>query len=132
MKKEVSRGLEISFVIHFIADTLFALPLMIAPEPFLTLLGWQMVDPIAARLVGAALLGIGIESLLGRKGSPDSFKAMLNLKIIWSFSAIIGFITDLLLRVHDNPPAVYLFLGIFTAFNILWIYWRKQLGKGED
>ena len=51
------------FVVHFVADIVFALPLFLAPQWTLTLLGWRAVDPIATRLVAAALFGIGIQSL---------------------------------------------------------------------
>ena len=61
------------FVVHFIADILFALPMFIIPVQFFTILGWQVVDPIATRMVAAALFGIGIESLLSRNASKESF-----------------------------------------------------------
>jgi hypothetical protein len=48
------------FVIHFVADVLFAVPLFFFPETTLSLLGWTDVDPAATRLVAAALFGIGI------------------------------------------------------------------------
>ena len=70
------------FVVHFVADVLFAVPLFLAPRAFLGALGWTAVDPVATRLVAAALFGIGIQSLLGRDESPATFRAMLNLKII--------------------------------------------------
>ena len=50
------------FVIHFVVDLIFGIPLMIAPVETLSLLGWETVDPFMSRLVGAALLGIGIET----------------------------------------------------------------------
>ena len=124
---DIKKGLRFWFILHFIADAVFALPLMITPIYFLTFLGWQSVDPVSTRLVAAALFGIGIESFLGRNSELGSFKTMLNLKIIWSATAILGFIINLLTGVQGNPPAVWAFLGIFTCFNILWIFWRKQI-----
>ncbi len=56
----VSKNLRTWFVIHFVADYLFALPLLIAPTWLLNLFGWQSIDPFTARLVGAALIGIFI------------------------------------------------------------------------
>ena len=124
---DIKKGLRFWFTVHFAADTAIAIPLMIFPTSFLTFLGWQTVDPVSARLVAAALFGIGIESLLGRNAETESFETMLNLKIIWSIAAIAGFIINLATNVQGNPPAVWAFLGIFTAFNLLWIYWRKQI-----
>ena len=71
------------FVIHFVTDMLFAIPLLLAPVFTMTLFGWTTIDPATTRLVGAALLAIGIESYLGRNASAAVFEAMLNLKIIW-------------------------------------------------
>ncbi len=89
-EKQVPSSLRVWFVIHFAVDMLFAIPLLFFPEILMPLLGWKVVDPITSRLVGAALLGIGGESLLSRKASRDVFTAMLNLKIIWAIGAVVG------------------------------------------
>ena len=77
------------------------------------------------RLVAAALFGIGIESLFGRNSSRESFKAMLNLKIIWS----LGVVGGLLLSLGQSSAdcIVWVILFTFVAFNILWVYWRIRL-----
>ncbi|MCD4719061.1 MAG: hypothetical protein K8S13_04275 [Desulfobacula sp.] len=38
------------FTIHFAVDVLFAIPLFFFPVVFLTLLGWQSIDPFATRI----------------------------------------------------------------------------------
>ena len=76
----VPSSLRCWFVVHFVADIAFALPLFLAPQWTLTLLGWRAVDPIATRLVAAALFGIGIQSLLGRDEDAATFRALLNLR----------------------------------------------------
>ena len=78
------------FIIHFAVDVLFALPLFFFPVVFLTFLGWHSIDPFATRIVAAALFGIGIESFIGRNATAQTFKNMLNLKIIWSGTTILG------------------------------------------
>ncbi|MBN2503224.1 MAG: hypothetical protein JXB38_20775 [Anaerolineales bacterium] len=115
------------FVVHFIADLLFAVPMMLIPEQFLSWLGWQTIDPIATRLVAAALFGIGIESWLGRNASLDTFKNMLNLKIIWSLGAVVGIGVSLIGGAQGSPLMGWLVFTIFLAFNILWVYWRVKL-----
>ena len=126
---EIPKTLKVWFVIHFIADTLFAVPLFIAPVFLLKLLNWQIIDPLMARMVAAALFGIGIESLLCIKLGKDAFIAMLNLKIIWSFAAITGFTIGLIQGLFGYPAVGIGLLLIFTGFNILWIYWRLYLKK---
>lgn len=125
--QEVPRALRIWFTIHFAADILFALPLLIAPVAFLSALGWNVVDPLTARMVAAALFGIGTESLLSRNSSKESFRTMLRLKIIWSAAALTGLLIGLISGLFGIwLVGVSLFL-IFFLFNILWIYWFVRL-----
>lgn len=109
------------FVVHFAADITFALPLFLAPQWTLTLLGWRTVDPIATRLVAAALFGIGIQSLLGRGEDAATFRALLNLKIIWSSAATVGIVWS---QLEGGPPFGWVFAAIFAAFNLLWVRYR--------
>ena len=125
----ISNGLRIWFVIHFVIDMIFAIPLLIAPVAFLTFLGWTAVDPYAARLVGAALAGIGIESFLGRNAGVEAFQGMLNLKIIWSATAIIGIL--LTMASGYQPWGAWLMLAAFLIFNIIWVYYRLRLRQNS-
>jgi len=112
------------FVIHFVADMLTGLPLLFIPEIVMPLLGWQNIDPIATRVVGAALMGIGIESWLGRNAGIEVYRAMLNLKVIWSSSAIVGISLGLF---NGGAKAGWLFLLVFVVFWFVWIYYWKTL-----
>ena len=124
--QEVPKALRTWFVIHFWADILFALPLLVAPDAFLRLLGWEMTDPFTARLVGAALIGIGVESLLGRNATAKSFLTMLRLKVLWSGTAVLGILASML---QGAPPLGWAIFGIFVAFNGLWTYWYLRLSR---
>jgi hypothetical protein len=124
---EVPGSLRKWFVFHFVADYVFAIPLFIAPVWFLELFGWPCVDPIAARLVAAALFGIGGESLLGRNGDLDSFRTMLRMKVIWSATATVGIGIAML---EGAPSGGWLFFGTFLIFNVLWTtYWLRLRAK---
>ena len=120
----VPKGLRTWFIIHFIADYLFGIPLLIAPIWTMTFFGWASIDPATTRLVGAALLGIGGESFLGRDASVETYRAMLNLKIIWSLGAIFSIAAAV---VQDAPPITWLLLIIFLIFSITWIYYRMKI-----
>ena len=121
----VPKGLRLWFVVHFIVDVIFAIPLFLSPKETLQFFGWTQIDPLATRLVGAALMGIGIESLLGRNASVDAFRAMLNLKIIWSLSAVFGITLSMI--QGGPPPFGWAVLAIFGSFSILWISYRFRL-----
>jgi hypothetical protein len=122
----VPRALSRWFVFHFWADLVFAVPLFVAPRWFLGLFGWTEFDPIAARIVAAALFGIGIQSLIGRGESPETFRAMLNLKVIWSGSATLGIALSVL---QGGPPGGWLFVAIFGGFHALWLTWWLRLRR---
>ena len=112
------------FVVHFVLDVVAALPLFVAPTQLLGWLGWPAVDPIATRLVAAALFGIGIESYLGRNAGVEAFRGMLNLKIIWSSTAAIGVLWS---QLDGGPVAGWGVFGIFASFNVLWVRYRLAL-----
>ncbi len=120
----VPKALRFWFIVHFWADIVFAVPLLLVPVQMLTAFGWTVVDPLSARLVGAALIGIGVESLLGRNASLDSFRTMLRLKVLWSLSCNFGIALTIW---QGAPAAAWLFQGIFVFFSSLWIYWAVRL-----
>ena len=122
--KEVSNSLRTWFVIHFVADMLYGIPLLIFPELVMPMLGWSTIDPISSRVVGAALMGIGIESYLGRNASIEVFRAMLNLKVIWSSSAILGIGLGIWM---GGAKAGWLFMVIFVIFWFVWVYYWRRL-----
>ena len=124
ISRDVPKSLRVWFVIHFVIDIIIAIPMLLVPELLMPLMGWSVVDPITSRLVGAALLAIGVESFLGRNASRDVFKAMLNLKILWASGAILGIGLGL---VAGGPPIGWIFLVIFAAFLGLWAYYRVKL-----
>ena len=123
----VPQALKTWFVIHFLVDMAFAVPLMLAPGWMLSLGGWQSTDPFTARLVAAALFGIGIASFLGRDSGVESCRGMLNLKIIWSLGAVSGIALSLLQGAQTRPWFAWVILVIFVFFNFVWVFWRHRL-----
>lgn len=115
------------FVVHFVVDILIAIPLFFVPEYFLSILGWNSIDPLMSRLVASALFGIGGISLIARNSSKETFKILLNLKIIWSLCAITGFVISIL--SSNYPDIVWLFLLLFVIFSFNWIYHRIRIEK---
>ena len=121
----VPKSLRVWFVVHFCVDMLAGVPLLVAPVAFLSALGWNTVDPVMTRLVGAALMGIGIESYLGRNAGVEAFQGMLNLKIIWSGAAVLGLLATVV--TGHGPWTVWVVVALFAAFNGLWIWYRLRL-----
>lgn len=126
MSNSLHTNLRRWFVIHFMMDVIFAIPLLLFPVQILTYFGWEVIDPLTTRLVGAALIGIGVESFLGRNAGMESFQGMLRLKILWSLSANIGIAVSI---AEGAPKIAWLFQIVFILFSILWIYYKFQLDK---
>jgi len=117
------------FVLHCVVDLIVALPIFVAPREVLGLLGWQGVDPFSARLVAAALFGIGVESWLGRNACRESFRGMLQLKIIWSGFAAVGLAWSAIEGGLNYPWIGWLLVAVFAAFHTIWWYWRIRLER---
>jgi hypothetical protein len=122
----VPAALRTWFVVHFVADLAFAIPLFVAPRALLTFLGWHEVDPLATRMIAAALFGIGIQSFLGRNEGVEGFRGMLSLKVIWSSTATLGILLSI---AQGAAPMAWAFAGIFAGFCGVWSYWRLRLRR---
>ncbi|HLD80050.1 MAG TPA: hypothetical protein VJA18_05825 [Candidatus Nanoarchaeia archaeon] len=122
--KQVTSSLRTWFVIHFVVDYLFAIPLFVAPAWFLSLFGFTVVEPVTARLVAAALFAIGSISLLSSNESANTYKTLLKLKIIWSVSAIAGLLVSLW---QGAPVLLWLIVIVFALFCGIWIYYLNKL-----
>lgn len=112
------------FIFHFIVDYLFAVPLMIAPKATMALLGWESSEPVATRLVAAALMGIGGISFIARNADIDTYKHMLTMKLLWSIAAVLGLAISL---AEGAPAATAGFFAIFAVFFCVWLFYRVKL-----
>ncbi len=126
-EKAVPAALRWWFELHCVVDLIVAVPLFVAPREVLGLLGWQAVDPFVTRLAAAAFFGIGIESWLGRNAGRESFRGMLQLKIIWSGFATVGLAWSVIEGGLNYPWLGWAMVGIFAVFHALWWYWRLRL-----
>jgi|SRR3989338_4199530 len=122
--KEVPYSLRRWFIVHFVVDIIFGVPLLLFPIWTMELLGFSGVEVVTVRLVGAALLGIGGVSLWVRSEKREVFLALLRLKLLWSGSAVIG----LLLSIREGAPVVtWGVVVIFGLFFWLWGYYYKNM-----
>ena len=119
-------GLRTAFLVHSIIDLAIAVPLMVSPQKSLEAVGWDdPVDPVATRLVAAALLA-GSRSAFKKIDSIESYKSILEIKLIWSTAAIIGLIWSI---KQGASPKAYFPLGAFGIFWGIWNYWRWKLSR---
>jgi|AP45_3_1055517.scaffolds.fasta_scaffold12418_2 hypothetical protein len=76
-KQEVPNSLRNWLVFHFYVDYAFAIPFFFVPETTAEILGYDPLDPLAARIVAAALFGIGYSSLLASKFDLEAMRTKL-------------------------------------------------------
>lgn len=123
-KKDVPSSLRIWFIIHFFADIIFAIPLILFSAWTLSFFGFNGDDTLIARFFGASLVAIGSTSLIVRNASLEVYDSMLTLKILFSGSAIVGIIISI---IDGAPKSAWLFLIIFSIFFLIWSYYKRQL-----
>jgi hypothetical protein len=106
-------------VAHAAACLVAAAALFFVPEVVLRRLGWTAVDPITARLAGAALLAIGGQSLLVRKAGVETYRTMLSFLVIWSLAAALGLFVGV---GEAAPDAAWALLSVFVVFAGVWVH----------
>jgi len=116
---DVPPSLRTWFVVDAVFDFLAAAPLLAAPELMLRRLGWTCVDPISARLVGAAMLANAAATFAGRAAGVETYRALLRGKLIW---CVAGAASMFIAVGQGAPSAAWLFLSMFVAFAGVWLH----------
>ena len=112
------------FFFHFIIDFIIALPLMFVPVAAMSFFGWINPEPVATRLVAAALIGIGGISLIAKNADAAVYRHMLTMKLLWSGAAVFG----LAISIMEGAPFItWVFLLIFAVFFGIWLFFRMRI-----
>ncbi|HSZ82632.1 MAG TPA: hypothetical protein VLA14_10130 [Polyangia bacterium] len=116
---DVAPSLRTWFVVDAVVDFLAAAPLLAAPGLVLRQLGWACVDPISARLVGAAMLANAAATFAARAAGVETYRALLRGKLIW---CVAGAASMFVAVGAGAPSAAWLFLSTFVAFAGVWLH----------
>ncbi len=116
---DVPPSLRSWFIVDAVVDFLAAAPLLAAPELVLRRLGWTCVDPISARLVGAAMLANAAATFASRAAGVETYRALLRGKLIW---CVAGAASMFIAVGAGAPSAAWLFLSMFVAFAGVWLH----------
>jgi hypothetical protein len=120
----IPNSLKMWFIIHFIIDTIFAIPLIFFPSWIIGLFGLPSSEAVMARLVGAALIGIGGASFFSYKGTKENYDILLTLKLLWSSTAILGLLLSV---ISGAPNTIWLIIVMFTIFFFIWLYYKYRI-----
>jgi hypothetical protein len=116
---DVPPSLRTWFVVDAVVDFLAAAPLLAAPALVLRRLGWTCVDPISARLVGAAMLANAAATFAARAANVETYRALLRGKLIWCAAGAASMFVAI---GGGAPSAAWLFLSMFVAFAGVWLH----------
>jgi hypothetical protein len=116
---DVPPALRTWFLVDAVVDFLAAAPLLAAPGLLLRQLGWTCVDPISARLVGAAMLANAAATFASRAAGVETYRALLRGKLIW---CVAGAASMFVAVGAGAPSAAWLFLSAFVAFAGIWLH----------
>jgi hypothetical protein len=129
MKKEgtMSKGLRLTFLVHAVVAVLSGLLLLVIPGRFLLFIGWAPIDPIASRLLGAALLALAWSSFRGWRAVEWGQVAILvELEVVFTVLACVGLLRHLLFGWWPLVP--WLVFAVFALFAAAWIF---SLARGR-
>ena len=84
MEKKISNGLKYMFLFHFIVGVVFGLTYLLIPDTWANMVQWPLKETFPYRLLGAALIGIGVSSWLAFKNKIwESVKIVVIMEIVW-------------------------------------------------
>lgn len=120
MVKELQKGLQIVFLIHFILGIILGIIFLFIPETYCTLVGVNMTDYGVLRLIGAASLALGGSSFLAYNSKDwEKAKLLVQTDLIWLVSAIVGLVWWL---IESGPVVTWWIFGMFVVFLGVFIY----------
>jgi len=124
MEKSISSGLRTTFLIHAIVGLVLGLAYLLIPDMVGGMLNWDMSDP-AYRLLGAALLALGVSSWLAYKaGVWGEVKIVVQLEIVWTALGALVALWGLLTGVF--PPIVWANFALLAIFAIAFGYFYTR------
>jgi hypothetical protein len=115
----MSKALKYTFLVHAIVAVILGAPLLLAPGRFLGMFGWEPVDPLLSRLLGAVLLALAWSSWQGWRATERS-KVILLLEIEAIFTVLgsAGLLRHLLIAWY--PWYVWTMFAVLAAFAVAW------------
>jgi uncharacterized membrane protein HdeD (DUF308 family) len=148
MEKPLSDRLRTSFLVHGIISVILGIALFLVPGRTLTFLGWVpetvtvtdmgisapgtiFVDPVLARLLGAALLALAWSSFRGwRAHKWSEVEIVVQLEAVLCVLGVVAFVAGFILMDRPMPSIGYVFMLILALFSVVW---GLALGrKSED
>ena len=119
----MSKALKNTFLIHAVVAAVFGALLLALPGHFLGGFGWQPVDPILSRVLGAALLALAWSSYRGFQAKERAqVSTLVEAEAVFTVLGVLGVLRHLLFAGYPWP--VWLLFAVLALFAIAWLYFQ--------
>ena len=106
-------------VLHFIVALVFGVLLLVLAGRFARWVNWGPYDPTLAKMLGAALFGLSIGSLLAAR-DPLKHRVIVQMEIVYAFVASVAVLYRLVRYSSTTPHFAWVPFAVTTAFFVLF------------
>ena len=117
----MSKSLNYTFLIHAIVSLVYGVLMLVIPGRFLGLFGWEPIDPLISRLLGAAMVALAWSSFRGWQATDRTqVDTLIEMEVVFTVLGCLGLLRHL---VKDYfPYYIWLNFAVLLLFAIAWIY----------
>lgn len=127
MPSQISKQLKILFLIHFFVSIIMGLVFLIFIEAFVSLIQWPNPDPVAGRLLGAALIGFSASSLLAwRETEWMKVKLIVQMEIVWCAVGAVVLLVSVFFFPLPFFTWLFIILLLFFFIVFVWFYFLQE------
>jgi hypothetical protein len=113
------KSVKILLLVYSINTLIIGLPLFLMPGRFLGLFGWEPVDPLLSRLLGAALLAMAWWAFRGYLVyESDQARLLVSGNLVFTALGAVGLLRHLV--GYYFPFIVWFIFGLLAIWAIVW------------
>ncbi len=116
----MSQGLKLTFLLHAIVSLAFGSVMYLVPTWFATIIQWAPADPVMTAFMGAALLALGVSSLLGYRAEHwEDVRILVMLEVVFTVTGTLAAVYYLL--IGSAPLFAWVPAILWGVFAVVWI-----------
>ena len=116
----MSQALKTTFLVHAIVSLAFGLVMYLLPTWFATVIQWTPVDPVMTSFMGAALLALGVSSLLGYRAEHwEDVRIVVLAEEVFTVTGTLAGLYYLLFA--SAPLFTWVPVILWGLFAVAWI-----------
>jgi hypothetical protein len=105
--------------LHVVVSGVFAIILLFLAGKFADWVDWTPFDPTMAKMMGAALLALGVGSLLATR-DPLKYRVIIQVEIVYTAATAAALLYRLLRFGDSTPDFTWAVFAICAAFCLLF------------